>query len=161
MPKRKKVASILLIPIIIFAVIILAMQIDTNSLMKELKDAFYCTDVYITEDVYHEDPQYYDDSNLNYITYKYDPAKPDIFARYNITGGGMILDNSTDVTTDLKLTRIFAWHNFNHGTIWFKYSVYVKDAEGKLIMGSKDIPVRMSIQKVDGAWEVTAIYERP
>jgi hypothetical protein len=52
-----------------------------------------------------------------------------------------------------------ALHNFSKGAIWFKYSVQVKNADGEMITGVWGVPVKMYIEKINGHWIVTDIYE--
>ena len=139
-------------------VVLLLMQFSTNHLMKELEDAFYCTDYYIEESTYNQDPEAYSSvQGKNYIPY--DPNIPNIYAHFNFTGH--FSANESEIKTDLNLWRIFAWHNFSKGTMWIKYSVEVFNANGERLTGSWDVTVRLSIQKTDGEWVVTHIDEAP
>ena len=149
----------LLIPIAIFIVCIVVMQQNTDDLMKEIKDAFYCTDIYIDEATYNKDPSLYIDSDFTYIVYQRNTLIPNIYAHYNYTGQAIERTRSKEVKTEIQLKRIFVLHNFSHGTLWIKYSVSITDYSNNPIIGSWDIPVKMSIQKIDGVWKVTDLYE--
>jgi hypothetical protein len=160
--KRKKM-MIILIPVAICALVIVLMQLGTNSIMREIKAAFYCPDFYVQESLYRptEYPDLYADPNVHYVIYKYDPDKPNIYAHFNITSHSIATKHLDEVNIELKLHRIFTWHNFNKGTLWIKYTVMVSDKKGNHIFGGKDIPVRLSIQKINGKWGVTSLYEAP
>ena len=159
--KRKGLVSVALIPVIVLSFLILAMQISTNSLKREIIEAFYCTDIYIDDNTYSKYPEGFTDSNFNYIVYHRDLSKPNIHARYNITGQAISRIGSMEVRTDLKLRQVFSWHNFKQGSFWFTYSVIVYDENGDSITGSMNAPVKMIIIKNNGAWEVIEIFEKP
>jgi len=160
----KKVILILIITLIaICAITIVIMQLYTNSIMRDIKSAFYCSDFYVEESFFkpNEYPDLYADPDVNYVIYKNDPEKPNIYAHFNITSHSVATKHLDQVNIELKLRRIFTWHNFSQGTVWIKYSVYVTDRDGNPIFGSADIPVKLTIQRVDGKWEVTGLYEAP
>ena len=138
---------LLFVPVALIGVLIL-MQLSTNSIMHEIRAAFYCPDFYVEESVYRPDmyPELYADPNVNYIVYEKDPGRPNLYAHFNITHHSTATKHLEDVNIDLRLSRLFEWHNFNRGTVWIMYSVYVSDKDGNHIFGSKDIPVRLSIR---------------
>ncbi len=154
---------IILIPASICVLVIVLMQLGTNSVMREIKDAFYCSDFYVEENQYKPDkyPELYADPNVHYIIYKDNPNKPNLYAHFNITNNSIDTKHLSEVKIDLKLHRIFAWHNFTKGTLWINYSVIVTDKEGNDVYAGVDIPVRLSLQRLNGKWEVTDLYEAP
>lgn len=155
--RRMRIIVILGIILIIVLAVIL-MQVNTNSIMKEIEDAFYCTDYYIEESIYNENPQaYLNTEGRDYVPY--DSNIPNLNAHFNFTGH--FSSNESEVTTELKLQRVFAWHNFSKGILWIKYSVEIYNEQGERISGSWDVPVKLSIQKKDGEWIITHIDEAP
>ena len=148
---------VMVIALVIVTLVI--MQISTNPILNEMEQAFYCPDYYIERGIY-EFEGYSRYPDMNYIVYDYDSNEPNLFAQYNMTRclSGRHME---DVDIDLKLYRIFALHNFDRGYLWINYSVEVADEDGTVITGSWRINVRMDIQRVNGEWTVTRIYERP
>jgi hypothetical protein len=146
--------------LLILLIIILLMQVSTNSVMRQVRDAFYSPDYYVSEFYYNYNPEAYADPNTNYIIYPDSQLHRNLYARYNTTQnrGTRYFDQCHIY---LKLNRIFAWHNFKKGSLWFKYTRVVYDFNGNDIFGSKDIPVKLSIEKVNGQWEVVEIKEAP
>jgi len=139
------------------------MQIYTNSIIREVKSAFYCPDFYVADQLYdpEKDPDLYANQKVNYIIYKNDTDNPNIFAHFNVTSHSektMYLD---EVNIDLEIYRVFTWHNFKKGTLWLRYSLVVTDDNDDIITGSWRVPVRLSIERVDGVWLTTSIYESP
>jgi len=131
--------------------------------MREVRSAFYCPDFYVADYQYDPggSPELYADPEVNYVVYEYDPDKPNIYARYNVTNHSVETKYFDDVDINLKLYRIFTWHNFLKGTLWFRYSVVVTDKDGVRIFGGWDVPVKLTIEKANGKWEITKLYESP
>ena len=156
---KKRVAIIIISgSIFVGLLLILLMQVSTNSMMEEIEAAFYCKDHYIDEIIFNENPEQFSSSQeKNYIPY--DSNIPNLNAHFNIAG---IFHSSTDkVHVELDLRRIFAWHNFYKGTLWIKYSVEVLNENGEIISGSWKVPVKISIQKEAGKWVAIDIDEAP
>ena len=65
-------------------------------------------------------------------------------------------DNSN---VELKLYPIAMIHNFKDGYVWMNYSITITDKSGEIIAGSWDIPIKITLKKVDGIWYLTNIYE--
>jgi hypothetical protein len=153
--------NIVIWTIVFFCVLyIVLMQINTNPLMREIESAFYSTDSYVEKSIYEEFPEAF--LGDNYILYQNDPNRYNIYALFNYTARGISFGQTTDVYTNLKLYRVFTWHNFNKGTLWLNFSVGVIDnKKKKLINGAADIPVRLEILKENGVWVVTDFYEAP
>ena len=129
-----------------------------NSRAKSNNCSTLCTrEIYVKS--FTEKSKYTKDSNIKYIAYTDEPGRPDIRAHFNLTGCAVVMAKSTDVSTNLKLRRVFAWHDFRKGVVLFKYSVEVRTGEGRILTGSRNILVRLTIKKVDGNWMVTSIYE--
>ena len=150
---------VFIVIVVILATVILAMQKSTNDLMREIEYAFYSPVLYIEETVYNRNPEDY--SGLDIIAYLHDPQKPDIYAHFNFTGRAAKLAGSKDVFTDLKLKRVFAWHNFKKGTIWINYTVVVYGLvpNSDPIAGKWGVSAKLSIKKTGDFWEVTGISE--
>jgi len=141
---------------------IILMQINTSWLIRLVREAFYCTDYYIDEASYNWIIRNASlKSNVNYIVYKDNPAQPNLFAHFNISGSASHAVNSNEVSTNLKINRVFAWHSFTKGTVWIRYSIEIYDKNGELITGSWDVPVIISIKKNNDKWEVIQISEPP
>ena len=159
---RRKLILFLFVPVGIFAVIIIVMQLFTNSVMREIKSAFSSTDFYVEESLYDPEgnPKRYADPDVNYVTYIRDSEKPNIYARYNVTSSH-IGNPSDEVNRELKLFRVFTWHNFQSGKLWFRYTIVVTDKDGNPLYGGWDIPVKLTIERENGAWEITDLYEAP
>ena len=160
---RRKIIVLILVPVGIITIILCMMQLYTNSIMNEIKSAFYCHDFYVADFQYEPEkyPELYADPNVNYVIYKLDPQNPNIFAHYNVTRHSEKTKYLDEVSIDLKLCRVFTWHNFKAGTLWFRYSLTVTDKNGDIITGGWDVPVRMTIKRDDGKWNITSIYEAP
>jgi hypothetical protein len=160
---KRKIALIIRSIIMICVVIVVMMQLDTNSVMRDVRSAFYCPDYYVPDDFY--DPKKYNDPNLNYVVYEADTLWQNIYAYYNVTRYLSMHSEETryidQADIDLKLHRLFTWHNFRRGKLWFTYSIVVADVRGRHVQGSWDIPVKLTIEKVKGVWSVTDIDEAP
>ena len=160
---RRKTLLSIFIPIGFLVIIIFVMQLFTNSIMREIESAFYCPDFYVEESRYDPtgNPDRYAVQDINYIIYQHDSEQPNIHARYNITRHSEETIHLDKVNINLKLYRIFTWHNFIKGTLWFKYTVIVTDKNDVTIFGGYDIPVRLTIERINGRWNVTSLYESP
>ncbi len=122
--------------IVIIAIILIiysVMLINTNSVMKEVRDAFlWKTDPVVTADKpidMYNDVSYWDKENLGKV--------------------------------NLLLVRLSAWHNFQDGYIWAWYCYVAYDKKGELITGSWYIPTKWKIHKENRKWEIIEIYEAP
>jgi hypothetical protein len=127
--------------------------------MKEIESAFYCKSYYIHESNY-PPIENYKDTNIKFIEYSDNDYKTNLYAHFNRTNRlreDMYLDQ---LKIDLKLKRVYTWHNFKSGYLWIKFSADVKDQNGEIISGSGNTPVKMDIKKVNGKWIVTNIDER-
>jgi hypothetical protein len=158
-PVKERITLLIRSLIMVFAVIVVMMQLDTNSVMRDVRSAFFCPDYYIDDLRYN--PQVYDDLGINYIVYKFGTAKNNIYAHFNVTSHSEETKYLDQVNIDLKLHRLFAWHNFKKGKLWMKYSIEVTDERKNHIQGAWDIPVKLAIEKVNGVWSVTDIDEPP
>ena len=161
--KKSKAKSLALSLILLFLLVVITMQVTTNSIMREIKLAFFCPDFYVDENLYDpvQYPELYADPEVNYIVYQDDPAAPNLYAHFNVTNHSEATKHLEDVNIDLKLHRVFALHNFSRGTLWIKYSLYVTDKTGAPITGSANVPVKLTIQKVNQIWTVTDLHETP
>jgi hypothetical protein len=157
----KMMVLTIIIVIGLFIVICGAMQLYTNSIMREIRSAFYCTDFYVEKHMYNPEkyPELYADPNVNYVIYEYNPENPNIFAHYNITSHSEKTMHLDEVNIDLKLHRLSTWHNFNTGALWLKYSLTVTDKNKEIITGSWNVPVKLAIDRIDGKWVITGLYE--
>ena len=156
-----KIILLLAILLGFIVIAVLVMQLSTNSIMREIRGAFFCSDFYVEDWLYVDHPERYADPSINYVVYTRDPTRPNINARYSVVNHSAKTKYIEEIDIDLKLWRVFAWHNFRNGTLWFRYSVAVTDKEGQMITGSLNIPVRLSIERVDGSWVFTDLYEPP
>jgi hypothetical protein len=158
---KERIALIIRSIIMIFVIIVVIMQLDTGSVMRDVRSAFYCPDYYVPDDFY--DQKKYNDPNLNYVVYESDTLWQNIYAYYNITRVLSLHSEETryidQADIDLKLHRLFTWHNFRRGKLWFIYSIEVTDARRRSVKGAWDIPVKLTIEKVKGVWSVTDIEE--
>ena len=130
---KKKVKKVVIVAIGIILVIYLAMFIDTNSLMGEVRDAFL---------------------------WKIDPAET---ANRPIDAYNYSRRADTETLGDVHLTlmRLFVLHNFKDGYVWAYYSYEARNSEGEIITGSWHIPTKWKIHKENGVWEITQIIEAP
>lgn len=157
----KKLWGLFLFTILVLLLSLIAiMQIDTNSLIDEVRMAFSNEDVYVPD--YEFDPiakpKKYAIPGVRYIVFAGGELKTNLVARYNTKRFALGLDNTS---FESSVQRIFALHNFSEGFLWFKYSEKLEDENGKGIISNAGVPVRLTIQKKDGKWAVTDIYEKP
>ncbi len=145
---------------LIFLLFILVMQWSTNSIMKEVEKALLSTDYYVTEENYVLEPEKYQNPKINYIIYDPEEHRNDLEVNFNL-----IDDYNNDLNSDpnqweinLDLVRMFAWHNFFDGTIWFYYSVDIHDENGKLIFARGKTPYSLKIHRNKDKWIVTDIH---
>ena len=160
----KKVITVTILSIVIaVVVIVVCMQLDTNALMKEVEAAFLSKDAYLYDCEYNPDlqPEKYAIPGVNYIVKPISDAgkgKPDLFFLYNSTRYTLGVD---EFDADISVHRLFAWHNFKKGILWFEYTRNIKDKEGNILIGSGTASVKLTMEKINGKWEVVDIYERP
>jgi hypothetical protein len=156
--KRNKINIISKTLILLILLIIILMQVSTISVMRQVKDAFYSPDYYVSEFKYNYNPKTYADPNTNYIIYPDSQLYRNLYAHFNTTNnrGTRYIDQCHIY---LKLNRIFSWHNFKKGALWFKYTCDVYDFNGNALFGRGDVPVKLFIEKVNGQWEVVKIEE--
>ena len=162
--KTRRMARLIIFPFVLLCLlVVIIMQVNTNGIMDEIERAFFCPDFYVDENRYDpiKYPELYADPTVNYIIYQNDHEVPILYAHFNITSHSKATMHLEDVNIDLKLRRVFALHDFRRGTLWIKYSLFVTDKEGVSITGLKNVPVKLAIQKVNGAWEVIDLYEAP
>lgn len=145
----------LFIVIVIMVLLFIFMQVDTNSIIEEVYDAFYSTDCYLPKsykdnypDSYNDKPEviFIDDNEFN------DNIKSHFNWLYDY--------NNENYTIKLEVKKIYTIHNFRSGYIWLKYSVLVSDKYGDIITESNNIPVKMKIKKEKSIWEATKIFEK-
>jgi len=111
------------------------MFIDTNSLVKEVKEALLGkTPSEITQD------------------------RP--IAKYNIRNH-FLYKNTIIGQTTASLHRYLTIHNFQKGYIWAIYSNQAYDINGKPFSGSYRINTKWKIHKINGKWEIVEIFEAP
>jgi hypothetical protein len=137
------------------------MQLSTNAIMQRIENAFYCTDYHVDEATSKKSESFIDDMGMKHLLYKKDPEIVNINDYFNKTGDAISIAKTKEINTNLKLQRVFAWHNFNKGTLWIKYSFIATNSSGKTITGSWNVPVKLTIERVNGKWEVTDIHEPP
>jgi hypothetical protein len=163
-PAKEKIALIIRSIIMMCVVIVVMMQLDTNSVMREVRSAFFCPDYHIADFAY--DPEVDNDPNINYVVYEDDTLGQNIYAFYNVTryiavrfGNTVSLDQ---INIDLKLHRLFAWHNFKRGKLWMAYTLELTKKDGEHINASSWYPpTKLTIERVNGVWSVTDIDEPP
>lgn len=130
---REKVIKIIVSIISIILIIYGYMFFDTNSLMKQVRDAFLwkidCSETM--------------DKPIDAYNYN----------RYAI--------NEAKGKVNLTLFRIFTLHNFHDGYIWAYYSYEAYNETGDLLTGSKSILTKWKIHKKNGQWEIVEIFEAP
>ena len=66
-----------------------------------------------------------------------------------------------DFIFETEVTRVFAWHNFNEGYLWIKYTCAVTLPDGTRIYGAWNIPVKLTIERRGDHWVATDIFELP
>jgi hypothetical protein len=148
----------------ICVVIVVMMQLETNSIMREVRSAFFCPDYYISDHWY--DPKVDNDPNVNYVVYEEGTLGRNIYAFYNIPRYLVLRLGKTtsldQVNIDLKLCRLFAWHNFIRGKLWMAYTLELTGKDGKYINAwGWYPPTKLTIERVNGVWSVTDIDEPP
>jgi hypothetical protein len=117
--------------ILIIVIIYIAMIIDTNSLMTQVRDVF-----------------------SGKVDRSQTIGKP--INRYNYRGFF-----SDITKTDLKLIRVFTLHNFKDGYIWAWYTYEGKDNNDEVLTGSSNIFSKWKIHKENGKWDIVEIFEDP
>jgi len=140
---------------------LILMQTSTDGIMQEIENAFYCTDYYVSDALYQPGKPQYSMPGIRYVVYS-EGQRNNLYAHFNrmIYSGSM---GRPVRKNDIRLTlrRVFAWHNFQRGTLWIKYSCEIYKDDGSLCTGSWDILVMIQIEKVDGKWTAISIYEAP
>jgi hypothetical protein len=135
---KNKKHKVLTVGIVLVLLVYSAMLIDTNSVMKEVRDAFL---------------------------WKVDPAetinKPIDAYNYATSAAGYAEEHRTFGKANLFLVRLCVMHNFKDGYIWAWYCCQASDTEGELLRGSWYIPTKWKIHKENGKWEITKIIEAP
>ena len=127
----KKVKNIVLVVFSIVFIAYLLMVFDTNSLMREVRDAFHWR-----------------------IDRSETVGKP-------LHSFNMNREHETLGKSRLFLIRLLVIHNFREGWIWAHYTYQSFNEEGQLITGSVCIPTKWRIEKIDGKWEIIDIFEAP
>ena len=130
---KKKARNIIVVVIITIMLAYLAMMIDTNSLMGEVRDAFLWK---ISPD---------ETANRPIDVYNYSRRA----------------DTETLGDVNLILVRLLVIHNFRDGYMWAYYSYEARNPEGEIITGSWHIITKWKIHKENGKWEIIQIIEAP
>lgn len=112
------------------------MQLSTNGLMDEIRDAFYCKDYYAYASGFDpiSYPNVYGDPNVHYVVLPDDQYGRDIYSHFNMTNTvkyAKQLENSSIELYDLH--RIIALHDFRDGVLYLAYSVQLNDKYGDVI----------------------------
>lgn len=152
--KRYKTKAIIIALTIILVGFIL-MQINTNSVIQEIYNAFYSTDCYVPESL----RKYYNNQeadNYNIIFVDDEKFNNNINAHFN----WLHEYNNNNYTVNLEVKKVYTIHNFKSGYLWIIYSVDVLDNYGKTITASTNIPVKLKIKKNNSKWEVIDIDEK-
>ena len=125
--------KIIKIVLLIIVVVYMAMLLDTNDLMKEVRNAF-----------------------------SWKTERSETIGRPIDAYNGIKRANSETLgETKLTLIRLFTFHNFRDGYVWAYYTYYAYNAEGGLITGSVSITTKWKIHKENGKWEIIEIFEAP
>ena len=132
---KKKIWIIALVVMAIPFVLYALMFFSTNSVMREVESVFM-------------------------LEVDYSELEGRAINRYNRNWVARLSDREVG-EINLSLRRRFVIHNFRTGYIWAIYSHTVYDTGGVLITGSWRVPTRWRIERIDGAWEIVRIYERP
>lgn len=162
MQKKRIVLFAALSPVAVFLIVVLLMQVSTDGVMREIEDAFYCTDYYVSDTLYQPGEPRYSMPGVRYVVYPDDQHNKNLNAHFNLMNYSDSMGRpvrKSDI--QLELHRVFAWHNFQKGTLWINYSMEIGKDNGDICTGSWDIPVTIQIEKTDGKWTVTDIYEAP
>lgn len=152
--KRYKAKAIIIALTTILVGFIL-MQINTNSVIQEIYNAFYSTDCYVPASL----SKYYNNQEVddyNIIFVDDDMFNNNIKAHFN----WLREYNNNNYTVNLEVKRVYTIHNFKSGYLWIKYSVVVLDKTGNIMTSSKKIPVKLKIKKNKSNWEVIRIDEK-
>ena len=131
--KKKKAHRIITTILSVILIIYLAMLVNTNSLMRYVRDVFLWR-VDSAETIGRPINRYNDSNRL-----------------------------ATVELGEVKLTliRMFTLHNFRDGYIWAYYSYEAHDTDGEIITGSWRIPTKWKIHKENGVWKIVEIIEAP
>ncbi|MBQ6878446.1 MAG: hypothetical protein IJO22_08640 [Oscillospiraceae bacterium] len=150
--KIKKIAFIVLSFFLLFFSV---MQISTFEIYKEIRSTVFDTTDYVDENIFSQE----EIKNSNMVLCDMENYPGNIKRNFNYTATAINISGTTDVVTSLKMFPYVALHNFSKGVVWFKYSVQVKNVDGEMITGVWGVPVKMYIEKINGHWIVTDIYE--
>ena len=155
--KNKKVRIIAIVLMSFILLIIVLMQFNTNSVIQEVHDSFYCKDCYLPLSYKERFPDVYEnDPNLIFIEDDmfYDNLKAHFnrFYEYNT--------DTDNYKVNVKVRRVYTIHKFKSGYLWMIYLVEVLDNSGKTITASINIPVKLKIKKNNSKWEVIDIDEK-
>lgn len=115
-------------------VVIILMQLSTNSLMREMEGVFLSKQYHITQEEYDTHTVYYETECLNYVICDPDTPNLQLYNTFAHTAQAVRRNMSYDVRTELNLSRMMAWHNFSEGKVWVYYYVSVYDWDGNLIL---------------------------
>lgn len=128
---KRTLRRILCIGLILAVLVYLVMFLDTNSVKKQVEDAF----------MWRVDPSETKGRAINWYNYS-------------------VFQKSVELgSANLRLVRLFVWHNFKEGYIWAVYSYQAYDPEGNLITASHLVPTKWKIHKENSQWEIVEIFE--
>ncbi|MCU6718914.1 hypothetical protein OCV67_03060 [Porcipelethomonas ammoniilytica] len=152
---KKYKTKIIIIALTTILVGFILMQINTNSVIQEIYDAFYSTDCYVPASL----SKYYNNQDIddyNIIFVDDDKFNNNIKSHFN----ELHEYNNSNYTINLEVKRVYTIHDFKSGYLWIKYSVVVLDKTGNIMTSSKNIPVKLKIKKNKSNWEVIRIDEK-
>jgi hypothetical protein len=158
---KRSILFAILTPAAGFLIALILMQVSTDGVMREIEDAFYCTDYYVSDALYRPGAPEYSMPGIRYVVYP-EGQRGNLYAYFNqMVYSGSLGRPFRRSDIHLTLRRVFAWHNFQKGTLWIEYSCEIYKDDGDLCTGSWHIPVTIQIEKDDGKWTVMDIHEAP
>ena len=88
-----------------------------------------------------------------------DKINEDIFNHFRLS---CYNDVESGNKKDLSLSLIFGINNiFSDGMVFMNYSLEIRDSNGRLLSGSRNVPITIHIKRFSTGWKIVQIDEAP
>ena len=156
------ILSIYMVLILLFSSVVMLIQVTTNSIIRQIEEALVSPVYYIYEDYYIYDLEHFPESidpNIEYVPFT--RKDPEVLIKGHFNKRRLLPEGVAfeDCVFDIKVTRIFAWHNFHEGYLWIMYTCIVSLSDGTIWLSSRNIPVKLTIERRGDHWVATDIFE--
>lgn len=166
--KNKLIKKVFIIfSALIFLIIFLwtIMQINTNSVLEDVKNAIYCKDYYIPNNLKESNEMkkiISENKDVNFIFYDEDEYETSLYARLNLPHKYNII-HIEQYNIEFNLKRNYTVHNFKDGFIWLNCSLSINpkdkgNCDKPNIKSSSNFLIKLKIKKINKSWTIIDIW---